>query len=292
MTYAAAIVALLATGALVPAQPPAPPPAPPGPASEAPLGGPRVAEPARPATLVERDYEGRVKTLESSPEEAALKLLDLSPTERAAAERVLAGRARLLDDFVSQNFELLARSAGAFASNRRAEQLRALMDVLHKTQPLRARGPLIDEMAGVLEAPGAARLRALVAEYWDSLVRDRQAAAEARSGKREPRFAILAREKLELLGREVQRSFQRQLPPGGEQEFDALLASLELRPEQERRVRRMAEEFIIRNRFRPTEAQERRFMLEVTAILDEPQRQRLAAHIARQRRQDMMEPPK
>ena len=289
MERIAATVVLVLSAALGRGQSPQPPVEPP---SAAPLGGPAVNPAPDRTSLVERDYESRVKRLDVPPEEEAVKLLDLSDEERAATDRVLAHRIQLLDDFVSENFELLIRSAGAFASNQRAEQLRTVGEVFRKSRPLRVRGPLIDELAGALDPANADRLRALVADYWDALIRDIQQQGEARSGSREPRIAVLAREKAELLGREIQRSFQRQLPPGGEQEFDALLAAMELRPEQERKVRRMAEEFIIRSRFRPTEAQERRFILEVGAILDQRQRGLLAAHLSHQRREQMQAEPR
>lgn len=246
------------------------------------LAGPAVrqARDARP-TLVEYAYDGSVKRTEVAPEEAALRLLDLSPAERAAADAVLAERAAMLDRFVSDNLDLLLRLGAAAQGEDKAEKLRLIFQALRRTEPLRARGSLAHQLRDALEPAARRRFDALLAEYWDAVVAERRRAAPDGGGGR---LAVLADERLKAFGREVERAFYRLADPAGEREFNDLLAAARLRPEQESRIRRMAEEFIVAARFRPTPDQERAFILRVTAMLDENQRRLLAQHVAQRER--------
>ena len=57
------------------------------------LQGPKVAPEKAPESLVQRDVAGKLVRLEERPEQAALKLLDLSPMEREGADAVLKAHA-------------------------------------------------------------------------------------------------------------------------------------------------------------------------------------------------------
>ncbi len=254
------------------------------------LAGPSVHEPSgRPATLVETDYEGYVKRLEVTPEEAAANLLDLTPEERAPIDAILTERSRMLDDFVTEHLDLLIRLGTTSQAGDKAGQLKAIVEALQAVKPIRDKGPLARQIRAVLAPDNQARFDAALKQYWDAIVLERQSAARA-SGKREARLAILTEERLKSFGREIERAFGRIVDPNGEREFNELLAALELRPEQESRIRRMAEDLIIRAKFKPTEAQEQAFILRVASILDQKQRRLLAERIAEQERTRTMRP--
>ncbi len=275
-------VALMVLAAPVDARQPSEPPAQ-GAAEPQPggvLAGPRVAEAGeRKATLVESDYEGKVKRPEVAPEEAAIKLLDLSDAEQAAVDAVLAERTRLMDAFITDHLDLLTRLGSASESGDKAAQLRAVLEAFAATEPIRAKGPLARQLRGALAPANQERFDALMKEYWDAVVAERQQAAK-KAGKREGRLGIITDERFKAFGREIERAFGRIVGGGAEREFDEFIAALELRPEQERPIRRMAEEFAIRTKFKPTEAQERDFILKVASMLDQKQRRLLAERIA------------
>ncbi len=244
------------------------------------LAGPKVAEAEeRKATLVESDYEGKVKRPEVAPEEAAIKLLDLSDAERAAVDAVLAERTRLMDAFITDHLDLLTRLGSASESGNKAAQFRAVVEAFAATEPIRAKGPLARQVRAALEPANQERFDALMKEYWDAVVAERQQAAK-KAGKREGRLGIITDERFKAFGREIERAFGRIVGGGAEREFDEFIAALELRPDQERPIRRMAEELAIRTKFKPTQAQERDFILKVASMLDQKQRRLLAERIA------------
>ncbi|MFM9995822.1 MAG: hypothetical protein ACKVU4_08480 [Phycisphaerales bacterium] len=248
------------------------------------LAGPRV----RPRgdelpTLVESDYEGKVKRLDTTPEEGAIKLLTLTPEEQSGVDGVLADRAKLLEAFVFDNLDLLTRLGSASDGGERVAQLGLIVEAVRKTAAIREKGPLAEQLRGVLDGANREKFDALVGGYWDAVVKERQESGR-RAGKREGRLGVLGDERLKAFGKEIERAFYRVADPGGEREFDELLAAMELRPEQESRVRRMAEDFIVGARFKPTPAQERNFILKVTSMLDQKQRRLLARHIAERER--------
>ncbi len=248
------------------------------------LAGPKVAEAGeRKPTLVESDYEGKVKRLEDAPEEAAVKLLTLSEAERARVEGVLLERARLMDAFITDHLDLLSRLGSASESGDKAAQFRAIYEAFQATAPIREKGPLGKQVREALEPANQERFDALLKEYWDAIVEERQQAAK-RAGKREGRLGILTQERFQSFGKEIERAFGRTLGGSAEREFEEFIAALELRPEQERPIRRMAEEWAIRTKFKPTEAQEREFIVRVASMLDQRQRRLLAERIAEEER--------
>lgn len=251
------------------------------------LAGPRVAEaPARP-TLVEFEYGGAVKRTQVAPEEAAVRLLALSPEEDEAVGAVLTERSRLMEDFVTDHLDLLLRLGAASESGDKRAQLAAVVEAFQAVKPIREKGPLAGQVRAVLGPSNRARFNAILKEYWDAIVAERRATAE-KAGTREGRLGIIADERFKSFGREIERAFTRIVDPQGEREFNELLAALELRPEQEQRIRRMAEEFIVRARFRPTQKQEQAFIVRVASLLDEKQRRLLAERIAAEERERAM----
>ena len=247
-------------------------------AGQSPLAGPKVVEAgaARP-TLVQRGYEGGVTRLEIQPEEAALALLALDGAARAATQGVLSERAAMLDRIVLENLDLLIELGTAGEAGDKATVVRVGLELLRKSEPIRARGLLRDELAKALPREQREEYLRLVNEYWAAI-------GDEAKGKGKARLGGVVEERGRLLGEAVKRSFERQVDRKGGEDFEQLLARLELRPEQETKVRRMAEDFIVGAKFRPTEAQGAAFILQVMAMLDQGQRRRLAEYLGEQER--------
>lgn len=142
------------------------------------LGGPKVADGAGAPTIVERDFEGKVKRLEVRPEEAAAMRLQLTEEERRAVDSVLAERAASMDAAIVGNVELLTRFASARAANDR-EALRGLLEELRGAfGELAQPGKLVEDISAVLPAEKAEALRAMVRGYYEAVIAE--AAQDAR----------------------------------------------------------------------------------------------------------------
>src|SRR5882724_8592014 len=79
----------------------------------APLAGHMVEGVAARESIVERDFQGKVRRAEPTPIEAAVSKLKLEGEAKEKVERVFAERALVLDRFVEQNLDLLTRFGGA-----------------------------------------------------------------------------------------------------------------------------------------------------------------------------------
>lgn len=141
-----------------------------------PLSGPRVREGGSASggepTLVERAFDGTLRTYDVRIEEAAAERLDLKDSERAAVRRVLDERAAAMDAIVRENIELLLKGVAAQQAGDRAAQRAHLAEMREAFGPLGERGGLLSELAAALPAEKALRLRAMVQEYWRARVRD------------------------------------------------------------------------------------------------------------------------
>jgi hypothetical protein len=250
-------------------------------AAQSPLAGPKVVEAgAATPTLVQRGYDGGVTRLDVSPEEAALALLNLDDGAKESTQRVLGERAAILDKIVLDNLDLLIELHTAGEAGDKATVVRIGLDLMRKSEPLRARGLLRDELAKAMPAGRRDEFLRLVNEYWRAIGDEAKAKGKGRLGG-------VVEERGRLLGEAVKQSFERQVDRKGEEDFERLLARLELRPEQETRVRHMAEDFVVGAKFRPTRAQEAAFLVRVMAVLDQGQRRRLAQYLGEQGRAEM-----
>jgi len=249
----------------------------PTPADPGVLGGPRIEAPAKPATLVERDFGGSMKTLETSPEEAALGLLALSDEERAATRTVLDERAALLDAVVGGNLGVLLRLQGIKDGAATPDQRAAMVELAGKLGGLRARGRLVDELAGVLGGENAAALRRIVEEHRVQAVKDGLEAARKAGGPK-TRGQIGAKLTLDALGSEIRRSYDRRAAQGGDQ-LDAAIAAVEATPEQEGRLRAIALASFEKSLGKPTPAQRREVFTKLMKELDARQKMLLLKHL-------------
>ncbi len=242
------------------------------PANEAPavLAGPRVA-PSQGPTLVQRDFNGGLIKLELFPAHAALRCLELDAQARAKVEAILNERTALLDSVVRDHFEMLIELFSAGQAGDQPETIRIAVAFTQKLKPLIARGAIETELAAALPQTQAQRLHALVSEYYDALLADAPAKPD---GKRPARFEIVAGETLRLWGEQIRLSFERQVV-GGEIFFERIIRQLDLRPDQEERLRDRIGKYVEETKLNPTKEQERQFGLEVMAWLDPAQQARL-----------------
>lgn len=243
------------------------------PAGDHPLSGPRIHAAARPASLVETDYAGKVRRVEGTPEEAALALLAMPAAERMRVEQVLQQRARVLDDIVRDNLLLLNKIDTASKAGRKFETLLALVELYGKFQPIRDRGLLHDEIEAALPAAARPEFNRLVGGYWEAIIAE--GLAEPRSDEAPRRVEIVLRERFEIFGRELERSFKRYEMTAVEDVLDRSLRGLNLSPEQERATDPIVDRLAQAIRADAPEQERGVLILQLTAFLTAEQQTKL-----------------
>lgn len=243
------------------------------------LAGPRLAPAPARDSLVESDYSGHVRRVEGTPEEAALGLLGLEGAERAGVDLVLQARARLLDDIVRENLLLLNRVNTASKAGRKLDTLLSLVELYSRFQPMRDRGLLHDEIEAALPARARGEFNRLVSEYWDAII----AEGLREPGGEEPprRIEIVLRERFEIFGREIERSFRRYEMTAVEDVLDRVLRGLNLTPEQRRAAEPIVDRLAQAIRADAPERERGVLVLQLTAFLTAEQQTKLAEAFAK-----------
>lgn len=243
------------------------------------LAGPSVAAKTERPTLIEVDVMGRIRELESTPEEAALAMMTLEPEVADEVQGILAARAAVLDRIVMENLELAIQFEAARQAEDRGRQLVLLLEIGRRLEPYRARGPLLAELKGVLPPDDAALLEEMVGEYRRAMVREAVRKAREAGERLTPRQAGV-RQGLMETGAELRRSFERQIA-ASTREFEELLAHLDLRPQQEAAVRRIVLDYAQRTLGKATQEDVRTLLADVARELDPSQRVKLVRYAAR-----------
>lgn len=239
-----------------------------------PLSGPKVESPAEKPTLVQRDFNGWIKTLDEPAEEAALRLLPLSDDERAKTDAVIRERAAILDGVIRDNLVLLLRIQGLrLEGEAKEDATAALRELAEKLRPLRERGAAKEEIAGKLSAENAAKFRSLFDEYWRSVIEEAVADAKKEDPDVRP-GAVVAKERLKAIGAEIKRSYDHQIA-ARQGELDALIKSLGLTGEQEGKIRNMTTDYFQKTAGKPTPDQRREFFRALMKELAPSQREEL-----------------
>lgn len=213
----------------------------PKPAATDPLKGPAVAPEATRRSIVERDFYGAVRRPEGAPEEEAFRLLKFGSDEegneiRAQVDSILIARMQLLDTFVGENLDLIVKIGNAAGTGNQADMVGLIFEAMNKLRPLHRRGTLENEISGVLPGAHRAEFKRLLTEYRDAIVAERRAELERNGEPKKDRFGILSEEHLKTLGREIERSVQRQLR-SGDFVYRYLTRGLDLTPEQHASIR-------------------------------------------------------
>lgn len=243
------------------------------------LAGPKVdRHPDGRRTLVQREFDGRLKRLEVEPVGAAVAIMVLSDSDRAAAERVLLARKTAFDALIRDNIPLLMRADGAFKGHDGGEGQLALQQLFEKARPIIDRGPLIDQVADAISPAAAAELRRIHAEYMAAAVQDR-----VDRGEKPGRFGLRLAEGFAQFQREVEDSARRVFE-GGDKEFKQLVAKLDLTPEQESRIQGMFMDLYANSMGKPPKGEQAKVLLKSLGLLTPEQKVKLREIIAQEAR--------
>lgn len=293
-----------------PPPPPSPPSLPSSSPQPSPLAGPTVSTPAVRLTLVEQDFPGKIRRLDVSPEEAAVRLLELPADVKAKVESVLNERVRKLDAFVAENLLLLNQLDTAGKAGDTLDQVTLLAEAVQKLAPVWSKGTIKSQLRAVLPDEARVEFDRLVNEYWDAIVSEHQKApaaasatgndmmmspgeattagkpaakskagaktkAKAASPKPKGRFAIVTEERLASFGKEIERAFERQTQSGD------ILASyifqyVTVNAEQKARIRELCAEFAEKTKGNASEAQNQELFVKIAGALDLEQQKELA----------------
>ncbi len=245
------------------------------------LAGPAMVEEGEtaPATLVERTFDGYLIELEEDPYAAAIARIELTQVQQTKLEEVVSARTAAFDEAIRDNYGLIVELAAGLQSKSNEDRIALMGKVREAFAEFTARGTLLDEMKPVLAREKIGEIERLVREYGIAKLADMrgEASEEVRDSQ------LLARWRLELLGQEFRRSIVRQTRPSQEM-FDQLLASLDLAPEQEAKIRAIVQPFAVK-RLQNLDTQEDRAQIfrDIREVLDVEQREKLWKWIVEQR---------
>lgn len=228
------------------------------------LAGPRVGGEAgrvTPDALVERDFDGKVRRLDMTPEEAALALMDLTPEEKASVEAILGTRAAAIDALVRANLQTIQDAANAGQSGDRAGQARAVRALLGQAKELGEKGRLRDQLVRVLDPEKADQLRMMTDAYWKAVVDESEKGEGAGKGSR---GRAMTKEFLLAMGQEIRRSYERSIASKGK-ELDAALATLNLSDEKATRVKNLFTDYGQKNLLNKATPEDRRAFIQALA---------------------------
>ena len=241
---------------------------------QSPLAGPSVTSKAKPASLVERDFNGAVRRPERTPEEAAIAILTLSDAAKAKVEEVFDRRYQALDAFVAGNINLLTKFGVAFGTGNKLDMAGLGIEAFNKTANLRIGGSLWEQVRAALPSDVAPKFDALMNEYWDAVVAEGRK-TKNEQGKERSRFEITTAEKLQIFGHEIEQSFNSQIYSGSLY-VNALKAKVNLTQSQRKRIEELTLDFAKRTNFKPTDKDQGQLVIAILAVLDESQRAQVA----------------
>jgi hypothetical protein len=244
-----------------------------------PLSGPRVAEQhaARPS-IVEQSFNGEVVAAEPTPEEAAARLLDLTPDERAAVEAVFAKRAAGIDGVIEKNLTLLLLLGTAGQSGNPRETIPLLVELARVLRPVLEVGQMEEQVAAALPASQQVQFRAILADYWRAYVRDRRRHAKP-DGTFPGRWEIILGARLESLGREGERAFQRMMT-SGDLVFALVFKDITLDADQSEYMRGLISTHMEKTKGDATNDENARLFFSIVPWLNQQQREQLIRNIA------------
>ncbi len=238
---------------------------------DAPLGGPPVDASATAPTLIERDYEGRLRKLERRPEIAALDMLGLTDTELAPANEVVDERAALIEKIVFNNLLLLGEVGTALETAPPGAGMEAVEPDLRERfeaalGPLWMGTPLVDQIQDALPEHARVEYRRIVDTWYAAAME--QARLTNPDAPASP-YELVMRD---VVGGEVESAYERG-QAGRDQAYEEFLAALELDPETEGRVREAALDAyleILNDTGRePTQAEEALIFRKMLAVIPE-----------------------
>lgn len=214
------------------------------------LAGPRLTQEAEERTLVRFEFNGNLRRLDRTPEEAALDALNLSAAARDRADDALKLRQTALEEFVRSDLGILLVLARARQAGTKAEAPALVADFTERVEAVNAPERLRDVLARSLPENERREFQRMIDEYWRALVLDEAQQAKLR---RENLSLFQARLRIELntTANELRRAFERRCR-ARDGTVDQLADRLELRADQESKVRTPLQELIEKSRSRPS----------------------------------------
>lgn len=248
-----------------------------------PLAGPAVNRESseRRVTLVAREFDGRLKQLESEPVSAAVAIMDLAPGERAAADAVILARKAALDAVLRENIKRVLESQNAFKPGDDGSGQRALSELFEKARPILDKGVLLEQVAAALPRDKARELRRIVNEYMDAAVESRLGLKPGEPSRE--RFGARLAEGFANFQKEVENSARRVFEDG-EREFQDLSRKLGLTPEQEGQVQAMFIDLYADTNGPPSKARQAVVLLKALGLLTPEQKNKLREIVAQEAR--------
>lgn len=244
------------------------------------LAGPKVVERERArASIVEREFDGKLKRLEQHPALVALDRLELTSEQRAKATEVVVSRNTQLDTIVRDNLRAIIEAALARQAGDQAAAQAKFGELLKKARPFLDRGTLLSELRPALPTDQYQQLKHAVDEYNAAAAQD---AMDAPGAKRQNRIGAALAQGFEGFGLEVKASYERVFADRNK-EFEELLQHLDLTPEQESKVRQKVLDLVQKTYGKPTRAQQVRVFLNIYSELTPEQRKKLAQRIGEER---------
>ena len=251
------------------------------PSEAAALGGPKVVQPQREATLVELDATGKVTRLTQRPEEAAVAILALSKEEKAPVDAFFVTRAAAVSRLLAANTPLYLKLQAARQGGAQRDEIAPLMEEFETAAAELLSTPLIDSVLGLLPASAREQYTRLVSEYNAAVLAEELASRTGRvvAGPRAMGRVAAKRLEANMLLREMGRSLGTQVTERRERTAE-LIKAVDATPEQAEKI-----EKIFRSRAQDAHARtpETRaaIMREILALLTPEQRQKAREHLQR-----------
>ncbi len=248
--------------------------------TDAPLSGPRVTPRDAEPTLVERDFGGRLKRLEADPVLAALDKLTLDADTRARVDAVIAERNAIVDRLVQDHFKTIVELHNARQADERDKVRELLRELAGYARPLLSRGSLADEVRPLLPEDQRQQFSSMLSEYRSAALTDRMGGGD--TGPAMSRAQAATTELLTGFGQEIKRAYDRTFN-ARKAEFDKLLETLNLTPEQDAKVRGIVVDQFQKSQGQSSPRDRRRMFMQIYRVLDAEQRSTLMARLREQR---------
>ncbi|MBL8885336.1 MAG: hypothetical protein JNK16_01645 [Phycisphaerales bacterium] len=198
------------------------------------LAGPRLADGPEDRTLVRFEFNGNLRRLDRTPEEAALDALNLPGEARDQADEILQIRRTALDEFVRSDLDILLAVQSARQAGNKPQAPVLVEAVATRVEGINGPIPLRQAVARTLPESERREFHRMIDEYWRALVLDEAQQAQARKEKMTLAQAR-TRVWLNATGTEVRRAFERQYKPR-ENVLTELAQRLSLSADQEAKV--------------------------------------------------------
>jgi|GEM_PF-686366 len=252
-------------------------------AQEAPpdlLAGPIVdAE----ATIVRHGMDGRLVSIDGRPEIAAVQMLlpasGLPPEVSERVRTVIAARGETMRLLLVDELDTVRTVTDLITAGESEAARDEMWAMWGRFEPDRSLAPLLDDLAVAIGSEHAPKLRSMVSEYFDALLRERLADRmddEESSVESDDPVVVAARERLafELFQAEIRTAYTQTLRRYHEL-LQSIYAAVEPTEEQRALIRDTVLGHIKRTQLQASPQQRRETMLTIYRQLDEDQREKL-----------------